>query len=90
MPYLALNDLAKLGAPSSLTADIVETQATTLRASGATAGVVGSEVTAAHGSDITEHPLVKLDTETITEATAARLATSLLGHILFLKNQIPL
>jgi hypothetical protein len=37
-----------------------------------------------------KYPLVKLDTEMITDATAARLATSLLGHVLFLKNQVPL
>jgi hypothetical protein len=45
---------------------------------------------AADGSLMTEYPLVKLDTEMITDATAARLATSLLGHVLFLKNQVPL
>jgi hypothetical protein len=35
-------------------------------------------------------PIVRLDTDVITDMMAARLATSLLGHILFLKNQVPL
>jgi len=39
---------------------------------------------------ISKYPVVKLETDIITDATAARLATSLLGHILFLKNQVPL
>ncbi|KAF8959404.1 hypothetical protein BDZ97DRAFT_1667258, partial [Flammula alnicola] len=34
-------------------------------------------------------PVARLDTDMITDATAARLATSLLGHVLFLKNQVP-
>lgn len=36
------------------------------------------------------YPLMKLDTERITDAIAGRLATSLLAHVLFLKNQVPL
>jgi hypothetical protein len=36
------------------------------------------------------YPVVRLDVDTISEATAGRLATSLLGHVLFLKNQVPL
>ncbi|KAH9483179.1 hypothetical protein JR316_0005294 [Psilocybe cubensis] len=35
------------------------------------------------------YPLVKLEVEKINDATAGRLATSLLGHVLFLKNQVP-
>ncbi|KAF9475820.1 hypothetical protein BDN70DRAFT_840292 [Pholiota conissans] len=35
------------------------------------------------------YPVVKLDVDTISEAVAGRLATSLLGHVLFLKNQVP-
>jgi hypothetical protein len=35
-------------------------------------------------------PVVALDVDVVTDAIAARLATSLLGHVLFLKNQIPL
>jgi hypothetical protein len=35
-------------------------------------------------------PRVDLDGEAITDAMAARLATCLLGHVLFLKNQVPL
>ncbi|RXW22601.1 hypothetical protein EST38_g3239 [Candolleomyces aberdarensis] len=35
-------------------------------------------------------PVVQLQTETVTDAVAARMAISLLGHVLFLKNQIPL
>ena len=35
-------------------------------------------------------PMVKLDTETIPDTVAANLASSLLGHVLFLKNQVPL
>lgn len=36
------------------------------------------------------YPVVTLDVDVISEATASRLAASLLGHVLFLKNQIPL
>ena len=36
------------------------------------------------------YPVVRLDVDVISEATASRLAASLLGHVLFLKNQIPL
>lgn len=39
---------------------------------------------------VTRYPVVKLDVEKIEDATAARLATSLLGHVLFLKGQVPL
>ena len=35
-------------------------------------------------------PLVRLDVDAITDCIAGRLATNLLGHVLFLKNQIPL
>lgn len=35
-------------------------------------------------------PVVVLDVDCITDTLAARLAISLLGHVLFLKNQIPL
>ena len=36
------------------------------------------------------YPVVRLDVERITDAIAGRLATTLLGHVLFLKNQVPL
>lgn len=35
-------------------------------------------------------PCVTLETDVITDAMAARLAMSLLGHILFMKSQVPL
>lgn len=35
-------------------------------------------------------PFVKLDTPIIQEDMAASLAVALLGHVLFLKNQVPL
>ena len=35
-------------------------------------------------------PFVKLDTPTIQEDMAASLAVALLGHVLFLKSQVPL
>ena len=35
-------------------------------------------------------PFVKLDTPTIQEDMAASLAAALLGHVLFLKSQVPL
>jgi len=35
-------------------------------------------------------PIVSLDVDVITDAVAAGLATSLLGHVLFLKSQVPL
>lgn len=34
-------------------------------------------------------PVVRLDVDAISDAVAARLATSLLGHVLYLKNQVP-
>ncbi|KAF9558421.1 hypothetical protein CPC08DRAFT_692193 [Agrocybe pediades] len=39
---------------------------------------------------IARYPLVTLQADSITDTAAARLASSLLGHVLFLKNQIPL
>jgi hypothetical protein len=36
------------------------------------------------------HPIVRLNMDVIADEVAARLATSLLGHVLFLKNQVPL
>ena len=42
------------------------------------------------GSSLNHFPLVRLDVDVITDSIAGRLATSLLGHVLFLKNQIPL
>jgi len=38
----------------------------------------------------TKIPVVCLDVDTIKDEVAAKLATSLLGHVLFLKSQIPL
>lgn len=35
-------------------------------------------------------PSITIDADVITDVMAARLATSLLGHILFLKSQVPL
>jgi hypothetical protein len=35
-------------------------------------------------------PKVQLDIDVITDSIAAKLATSFLGHILFLKGQVPL
>ncbi|TFK63423.1 hypothetical protein BDN72DRAFT_847629 [Pluteus cervinus] len=35
-------------------------------------------------------PTVRLDVENVSDVVAARLATALLGHVLFLKSQIPL
>ena len=35
-------------------------------------------------------PVVNLKVESVTDVVASRLAISLLGHVLFLKNQIPL
>jgi hypothetical protein len=49
-----------------------------------------------NGGDISEeevsnaYPVVRLDVERITDTIAGRLATTLLGHVLFLKNQVPL
>ena len=42
------------------------------------------------GSSLNHFPLLRLDVDVITDSIAGRLATSLLGHVLFLKNQIPL
>ena len=47
-------------------------------------------VSATVGSPLNDFPLVRLDVDLITDSMAGRLATSLLGHVLFLKNQIPL
>ena len=35
-------------------------------------------------------PTVMLDTDVVSDNMAARLCTSFLGHVLFLKNQVPL
>lgn len=35
-------------------------------------------------------PRIRLDMDAIPDMMAAKLATSLLGHVLFLKNQVPL
>jgi hypothetical protein len=35
-------------------------------------------------------PTVVLDTDVVSDNMAARLCTSFLGHVLFLKNQVPL
>jgi hypothetical protein len=90
MPYLTFNvpespaeSSSKLSSGNSR----AETRSNTVEMSGTTFSAMG---VAADGSRMTEYPLVKLDTEIITDATAARLATSLLGHVLFLKNQVPL
>ena len=42
------------------------------------------------GSSLNHFPIVRLDVDVITDSIAGRLATSLLGHVLFLKSQIPL
>ena len=39
---------------------------------------------------MTNIPIVALDIDILTDTIAAQLATSLLSHVLFLKNQIPL
>lgn len=51
-----------------------------------------STASVADGSSlpVNHFPLVRLDVDVITDSIAGRLATSLLGHVLFLKNQIPL
>ena len=36
------------------------------------------------------YPVVQLDVDALSDAVAARLAASLLAHVLFLKNQVPL
>jgi len=46
-------------------------------------GLSGEEVSNAY-------PVVRLDVDWITDAIAGRLATTLLAHVLFLKNQVPL
>lgn len=50
---------------------------------GGNGGGISEEVSSAY-------PVVRLDVEKITDAVAGRLATTLLGHVLFLKNQVPL
>ncbi|PPQ84611.1 hypothetical protein CVT25_015708 [Psilocybe cyanescens] len=63
--------------PASETKLLPDTTATTLRED-----IVEEKVA-------TSYPLVKLEVDKVTDATAGRLATSLLGHVLFLKNQVP-
>jgi len=43
-----------------------------------------------HSAMMTSIPVVALDIDILTDTIAAQLATSLLSHVLFLKNQIPL
>jgi len=45
---------------------------------------------AKHPGVMTNIPIVALDIDILTDTIAAQLATSLLSHVLFLKNQIPL
>ncbi|KAH7903454.1 hypothetical protein BJ138DRAFT_1107657, partial [Hygrophoropsis aurantiaca] len=48
---------------------------------------IGASIsTSAQGSQI---PIVTIDTATITDTMAARLSASFLGHVLFLKSQVP-
>lgn len=47
-------------------------------------------VSVTDGRSLNHFPLVRLDVDVITDSIAGRLATCLLGHVLFLKNQIPL
>ncbi|KAG6873605.1 hypothetical protein C0995_013978 [Termitomyces sp. Mi166 len=42
------------------------------------------------GDSTSPIPIVSLDYDTITDSIAARLAISLIGHVLFLKSQVPL
>ncbi|KAF5371505.1 hypothetical protein D9615_009584 [Tricholomella constricta] len=50
----------------------------------------GSSKAGGSGVLVNKIPVVSLDVEAITDTVAARLATSLLGHVLFLKSQVPL
>ena len=91
MPYLTLNDPANLDDAGSKAPSDDSREERVATRSETSVGAIGSGIPA-HGPVMSdsEYPLVKLDTDIITDATAARLATSLLGHILFLKNQVPL
>lgn len=53
-------------------------------------GEADATASVADGSPLNHFPLVRLDVDVITDSMAGRLATNLLGHVLFLKNQIPL
>lgn len=53
-------------------------------------GEADATASVADGSPLNHFPLVRLDVDIITDSIAGRLAMSLLGHVLFLKNQIPL
>lgn len=57
----------------------------------ATAMTTGSTTGMANTTKTDQYdvPTVRLDTERVTHELAARLATSFLTHVLFLKNQIP-
>ncbi|KAF9040691.1 hypothetical protein BJ165DRAFT_1350726 [Panaeolus papilionaceus] len=43
----------------------------------------------AESTEESKFPIARMDTESISNITAARLTSTLLGHVLFLKNQVP-
>ena len=89
MPYLTLN-VAERSQDSVLKSSLGSSKEETRSLTVETSGTISPSRNAADESLISDYPIMKLDTDIITDATAARLATSLLGHILFLKNQVPL
>lgn len=89
MPYLTLN-VAECSQHRILKSSSGTLKEETRSPTAETSSTISSSNNAADESPIGDFPIMKLDTDIITDATAARLATSLLGHILFLKNQVPL
>lgn len=84
--------------PSSHANDDMHVQATTtatLQPQAASTSVVARTESSVTQEEVIRRrdmqiPTVILDAQSVTHPMAAALATSLLGHVLFLKNQIPL
>ena len=87
MPLMGFNTPS----PSShLTRDDGTSKSNPLKGKLFKAGKDDAAASVASDGLLNNFPLVRLDVDVITDSIAGGLATSLLGHVLFLKNQIPL
>jgi len=84
MPLMAFN------APLPSSRDSGASKLDPLKGKSSNADDAAAAVSITGGNPLNHYPLVRLDVDIITDSIAGRLATSLLGHVLFLKNQIPL
>lgn len=98
MPYLAFSDAPPpsqaIGAPGKnvKAAQTVPEKAPTRTESvpPITTTAVDVNIASNEHRPVNAYPVVQLDVDALSDAVAARLAASLLAHVLFLKNQVPL